>query len=86
MAFMEELSKSHISNMKTRSREHENWKWGAEKWQQTLSIDESMKYLALAAGEQDENECLQTTEEHGGGSFASLGLRLCKWICKFGQD
>ncbi len=62
------------------ARKHRNW--GAEKWQQVLWTDESKfeifgcsrrQFVHQRAGEWYNNECLQATVKHGGGSFQVWG-------------
>lgn len=62
------------------ARKHRNW--GAEKWQQVLWTDESKfeifgcsrrQFVRRRAGERYNNECLQATVKHGGGSLQVWG-------------
>ena len=62
------------------ARKHRNW--GAEKWQQVLWTDESKveifgcrrkQFVRRRAGERYNNECLQATGKHGGGSLQVWG-------------
>ena len=85
VVFMEELQPKSLrhGNKAKRlnyARKHRNW--GAEKWQQVLWTDESKveifgcrrrQFVRRRAGERYNNECLQATVKHGGGSLQVWG-------------
>ena len=91
--------KPHLRHGNKAKRLNYAWKhrnWGAEKWQQVLWTDESKveifgrrsrrQSVRRRAGERYNNECLQATVKHGGGSLQDWGCISCKWSWRFGQD
>ena len=82
---MEELqpkSLRHGNKAKRLNYAPKHRSWGADKWQQVLWTDESQveifgcrrrQFVRRRAGERYNNECLQATVKHGGGSLQVWG-------------